>query len=99
MAKWREAEPREVSGSLKEDGGIMQTDRIEFVWDGSHLLQEIHADRTHTYVYTDADSYEPLAQITDYQASRSPHETSNPDVGCVRYARGFCSNDPSPDAG
>ena len=77
----------------------MQTDRIEFVWDGSHLLQEIHADRTHTYVYTDADSYEPLAQITDYQASRSPHETSNPDVWCVRYARGFCSNDPSPDAG
>ena len=33
------------------------------------------------------------------KASRSPHETSNPDVGCVRYAHGFCSNNPSPNAG
>ena len=83
VAKWREAEPREGtdgleagtlqaeqetdSGYLKNADGLKQVGRVEFVWDGSHLLQEIHADRTHTYVYTDASSYEPLAQITDYQ--------------------------------
>ena len=40
----------EVSDGLKEETG--------FVWDGSHLLQ----DGRYTYLYTDPDSYEPLAQ-------------------------------------
>ena len=37
-----------------------------FVWDGSHLLQEIHSDGRYTYIYTDPDSYEPLAQVRDW---------------------------------
>ena len=45
----------EVSGSLEDATG--------FVWDGSHLLQEVHPDGRYTYIYTDPDSYEPLAQV------------------------------------
>ena len=58
--------------------------------------------------FSDFDPSAPLCEngSHDYQnlnkdgkASRSPHETSNPDVGCVRNARGFCSNDLSLNAG
>ena len=45
----------EVSGSLEEE--------TRFVWDGSHLLQEIQPDGRYTYIYTDPSSYEPLAQV------------------------------------
>ena len=45
----------EVSDDLEEETG--------FVWDGSHLLQEVHPDGRYTYIYTDPDSYEPLAQV------------------------------------
>ena len=48
----------EVSGSLEEE--------TRFVWDGSHLLQEIHPDGRYTYIYTDPRSYEPLAQVRDW---------------------------------
>ena len=34
-----------------------------FVWDGFRLLQEIHDEVPLTYVYSDAQSYEPLARI------------------------------------
>ena len=37
-----------------------------FVWDGSHLLQEVHPDGRYTYLYADQDSYEPLAQVRDW---------------------------------
>ena len=40
--------------------------QTRFVWDGSHLLQEIHPDGRYTYIYTDPDSYEPLAQVRDW---------------------------------
>ncbi|VEH88468.1 Cell wall-associated polypeptide CWBP200 [Neisseria animaloris] len=40
---------------------------IAFLWDGSHLLQETHSDGLYTYIYTDQDSYEPLAQIRDWR--------------------------------
>ncbi|WP_143530628.1 RHS repeat-associated core domain-containing protein, partial [Rodentibacter sp. Ppn85] len=43
-----------------------------FVWDGSHLVQEIQKgknsqenDRTFTYIYRHPNSYEPLAQCID----------------------------------
>ncbi|WP_304671098.1 RHS repeat-associated core domain-containing protein, partial [Neisseria polysaccharea] len=36
-----------------------------FVWDGSRLLQEYTYKGSYTYLYTDQDSYEPLAQIFD----------------------------------
>ncbi len=39
---------------------------IAFLWDGSHLLQEQNSDGLYTYIYTEADSYEPLAQIHDW---------------------------------
>ena len=45
----------EVSDDLEEETG--------FVWDGSHLLQEIQPDGRYTYIYTNPDSYEPLAQV------------------------------------
>ena len=45
----------EVSDGLEEE--------TRFVWDGSHLLQEIHPNGRYTYIYTDPDSYEPLAQV------------------------------------
>ncbi|WP_283117060.1 MULTISPECIES: RHS repeat-associated core domain-containing protein, partial [unclassified Neisseria] len=34
--------------------------------DGSHLLQEVHPDGRYTYLYTDPDSYEPLAQVCNW---------------------------------
>ena len=40
--------------------------QTRFVWDGSHLLQEIHPDGRYTYIYTDQNSYEPLAQVRDW---------------------------------
>ena len=48
----------EVSDGLEEETG--------FVWDGSHLLQEVHPDGRYTYIYTDPDSYEPLAQVHNW---------------------------------
>ena len=47
-------------GRLKTGG---REDETRFVWDGSHLLQEIHPDNRYTYIYTAPDSYEPLAQV------------------------------------
>ena len=40
--------------------------QTRFVWDGSHLLQEIHSGGRYTYIYADQDSYEPLAQVRDW---------------------------------
>ena len=37
--------------------------RTHFVWDGSRLLQEYTYKGCYTYLYTDQDSYEPLAQV------------------------------------
>ena len=51
--------PHDLSGN-----GLKNHTR--FVWDGSHLLQEIHPDSRYTYIYTDPSSYEPLAQVRDW---------------------------------
>ena len=40
-----------------------RTVTTRFVWDGLRLLQEIHDDIPLTYVYSDQDSYDPLARI------------------------------------
>ena len=37
--------------------------RTHFVWDGTRLLQEYTCKGSYTYLYTDQDSYEPLAQV------------------------------------
>ena len=46
------------SDGLEEETG--------FVWDGSHLLQEIQPDGRYTYLYTNPNSYEPLAQVRNW---------------------------------
>ena len=51
--------PHDLSGNDLEN-------QTRFVWDGSHLLQEIHPDGRYTYIYADQDSYEPLAQVRDW---------------------------------
>ena len=51
--------PHDLSGNDLEN-------QTRFVWDGSNLLQEIHPDGRYTYIYTDQDSYEPLAQVRDW---------------------------------
>ena len=37
--------------------------QTRFVWDGSHLLQEVQPDGRYTYIHTNPSSYEPLAQL------------------------------------
>ncbi|WP_199901470.1 RHS repeat-associated core domain-containing protein, partial [Neisseria animaloris] len=51
---------------------------ITFLWDGSHLLQEQNSDGLYTYIYTDQDSYEPLAQIRDWtdEEGKSQQQTN-----------------------
>ena len=44
-----------ASDSLEEELG--------FVWDGSHLPQEIQPDGRYIYINTDQDSYGPPAQV------------------------------------
>ncbi|CZW31116.1 RhsB [Enterobacter hormaechei] len=39
-----------------------------FVWEGFRLLQEVHGDVQLTYVYSDQDSYHPLARIDGVDA-------------------------------
>ena len=43
------------------DGLLLK--RTHFVWDGTRLLQEYTYKGNYTYIYTDQDSYEPLAQV------------------------------------
>ena len=47
---------------------------IQYLWDGSRLLQEYRKDRTYTYVYTEDRNYEPLTQITTYNGSDKARE-------------------------
>ena len=47
---------------------------IQYLWDGSRLLQEYRKDRTYTYVYTEDQNYELLAQITTYNGSDKARE-------------------------
>ncbi|WP_180384181.1 RHS repeat-associated core domain-containing protein, partial [Neisseria dumasiana] len=49
-----------------ENGKDILDSEIAFLWDGSHLLQEHNSDGLYTYIYTDADSYEPLAQVCNW---------------------------------
>ena len=58
IGKGRLKTSQEVSDDLEN--------QTRFVWDGSHLLQEIQPDGRYTYIYTDPDSYEPLAQVRDW---------------------------------
>ena len=55
-----------VSDKHTEDHACLKENRTAFLWDGSHLLQEQRSDGLYTYIYTDLDSYEPLAQIHNW---------------------------------
>ena len=58
---------RRLSKERKDKLAWTSTDpkRTHFVWDGTRLLQEYTYKGSYTYIYTDQDSYEPLAQIFD----------------------------------
>ena len=58
IGKGRLKTSQEVSDDLEN--------QTRFVWDGSHLLQEVRPDGRYTYIYTDQESYEPLAQVHDW---------------------------------
>ena len=40
--------------------------QTRFVWDGSHLLQEVQPDGRYIYINTDQDSYGPPAQVRNW---------------------------------
>ncbi|QEY26239.1 RHS repeat-associated core domain-containing protein [Neisseria zalophi] len=56
---------RRLSKERTDKGALQSTHpkRTHFVWNGSRLLQEYNYKGNYTYVYTDQDSYEPLAQV------------------------------------
>ena len=58
---------RRLSKERQDKLAWMSTDpkRTHFVWDGTRLLQEYTYKGSYTYLYTDQDSYEPLAQVFD----------------------------------
>ena len=67
--------PTSTSSPVGQDWGEGKTtapisddleDEIHFVWDGSHLLQEVYLDGRYTYIYTNPDSYEFLAQVHNW---------------------------------
>ena len=56
---------RRISKERQDKLAWTSTDpkRTHFVWDGTRLLQEYTYKGSYTYIYTDQDSYEPLAQV------------------------------------
>ncbi|WP_411710778.1 RHS repeat domain-containing protein [Neisseria animaloris] len=58
---------RRLSKERTDKGALTATapKQTHFVWDGSRLLQEYNYRGSYSYIYTDQDSYEPLAQIFD----------------------------------
>ncbi|WP_225315103.1 RHS domain-containing protein [Neisseria zalophi] len=67
-------------GRLKNKGEVSDglEDKTDFTWDGSHLIQETRSDGLYTYIYTDKDAYEPLAQIRNWtnEEGESHQETN-----------------------
>ena len=66
-----------------------KADETRFVWDGSHLLQEQNSDGRYAYIYTDQDSYEPLAQVRDWttedgESQQQPHYFHCDQIGIPR---------------
>ena len=81
IGKGRLKTSQEVSDDLEN--------QTRFVWDGSHLLQEIQPDGRYTYIYTDPDSYEPLAQVHNWtneegESSQQTHYFHCDQIGIPR---------------
>ena len=57
-----------------ENGEILANTQKQFIWDGSHLVQEINhkTNRTYCYIYSHPNSYEPLAQLVFAKNSKNP---------------------------
>ncbi|MDO4430685.1 MAG: RHS repeat-associated core domain-containing protein [Lonepinella koalarum] len=57
-----------------ENGEILANTQKQFIWDGSHLVQEIDhkTNRTYCYIYSHPNSYEPLAQLEFAKNSKNP---------------------------
>ncbi|MDO4641112.1 MAG: RHS domain-containing protein [Neisseria sp.] len=66
---------RRLSKERTDEGALSSTEpkRTHFVWDGSRLLQEYNYRGNYTYIYTDQDSYEPLAQIFVNNQDEKPY--------------------------
>ncbi|WP_404800533.1 RHS repeat domain-containing protein [Avibacterium paragallinarum] len=71
---------RRTSKVRLENGEVLPNTQKQFIWDGSHLVQEIEhkTDRIFTYIYSHPNSYEPLAQL----AFAKGNETS---TACYYY--------------
>ena len=56
---------RRISKERTDKGSLHSTDpkRTVFIWDGSRIVQEYNYKGIYTYIYTDQDSYEPLAHV------------------------------------
>ena len=60
-----------ISKRLESGENLQETN---FIWDGSHLVQEIDhkTNRTYCYIYSHPNSYEPLAQLHFAKNSKNP---------------------------
>ncbi len=62
---------RRISKTRRQMLGRQPTGKpvtTRFVWEGFRLLQEVHGNVPLTYVYSDQDSYDPLARIDGVEA-------------------------------
>ena len=71
---------RRTSKVQLENGKILADSQVEFIWDGSHLVQEIDHknNRTFSYIYSHPSSYELLAQLEFAKDNEKP-------TGCYYY--------------
>ncbi|MDK9431526.1 RHS repeat-associated core domain-containing protein, partial [Gallibacterium anatis] len=65
---------RRIGKVRLENGEVLPNTQKQFIWDGSHLVQEIEhkTDRTFTYIYSHPSSYEPLAQLAFSKGNENP---------------------------
>ena len=61
----RSADAFPKNAKTNSPGRVPTRNAPHFVWDGTRLLQEYTYKGSYTYIYTDQDSYEPLAQVFD----------------------------------
>lgn len=67
IAKYRE---NTIDENSADENNAQNSERTEFIWDGSHLVQEINPQGTYTYIYSHPSSYEPLAQIYENKENK-----------------------------
>ena len=55
-----------VISQYVENSSIVYVVEFLRLCDSSHLIQGVHPDGRYTDIYTDLDSYDPLAQVRDW---------------------------------